>query len=84
MYVILFLVSALAGTSIWFLFQKIQKWYFKALLFFFILIAGWFLSMATGFQLDGKEGMLKLATNSPLWLLIGCTIGAWRSRKRIK
>lgn len=76
------LVAAICGFAIWFIHPKLNKWYWKTLIFIVILFMGLLLSAALGHYLDKENGFSKYLFNSPLFLIIGCSIGAWKTRHK--
>lgn len=77
----LFIIAAICGLSIYFLYSSIDKWYFKIPVFIIVLIIGLFASTTLGFFIDEKDGMLSYLANSPFFLIIGCSVGAFKARK---
>lgn len=78
----IYLLAVICGFITWLALSKTNKWYWKTLIFLVIIISGWVLSAVIGFYVDSDDGSLKYLTSSPIWLIIACSIGARKAKRK--
>ena len=77
-------ISLLCGLVIWFSHARLKKWYWKSVVFITVLCAGWIGCAVLGYYIDGRNGLLSYLTNSPIWLILVCSVGVWAAKRKSK